>query len=134
MENATITFDTTEPGFQKDLVKDVFFSPAVMVPSVREMSPSLSSTSSCSLDEPFETPLFEENLFGLDLSCFEKKKPTTTLNLSTLTSFDMKHDLPTPPADNVSLKRQCPSSEIQSIKKKQRPATPPIDYFDQLPR
>lgn len=113
-----------------------------MMPPVHEMSSPSSTTST--LDEPFETPVFEE-VFGLDLSCFEhqrqqqqqqqqqKKKPI--LNLSDLSAFDMNHDLPTPPADISSLKRRRTSSlDNQSLKKKQRPLTPPIDYFDPLPR
>ncbi|RCH84942.1 hypothetical protein CU098_006031, partial [Rhizopus stolonifer] len=43
LENATISYDTVEHSFQKELVKDVFFSPA-MTTDGREMSPSDLST------------------------------------------------------------------------------------------
>lgn len=133
LENATITFDTIEPDFQKELVKDVFFSPAAMISPVREMSP-LSTTST--LDEPFETPLFfeEESVFGLDFV----KKPT--LDLSTLNQAAVDF-LPTPPAsvhDKAPIKRRRHQSD-EGSNKKQCVSTPPesptpTDYFGQVPR
>ncbi|KAG1463748.1 hypothetical protein G6F56_005219 [Rhizopus delemar] len=80
LENATITYDT-RIEHQKDLVKDVFFSPAM---NDREMSPtpSISSTQSddeCSLSPSELLPLEEENLFDFGLEILDKK-PSTESN------------------------------------------------------
>lgn len=103
LENATITYDTAVPqDFQKDLVKDVFFSPA-MIQGDREMSPSNeSSCGSSTSDEneesddgisshttpfsPHETPsdllMLDENVhlfdFGLDLATASSSNHQTT--------------------------------------------------------
>ncbi|KAI9261156.1 hypothetical protein BY458DRAFT_439668 [Sporodiniella umbellata] len=76
LENATIAYDT-RIEHQKDLVKDVFFSPAM---NDREMSPAPSISSGQSDDDdessvsPSELlPLEEEDLFNLGLEILEKK-------------------------------------------------------------
>ncbi|KAI9271073.1 hypothetical protein EDC94DRAFT_301754 [Helicostylum pulchrum] len=115
LENATITYDTVEQDFQKDLVKDVFFSPAMIHHHGREMSPSNESTSSGSStccaqsdnDEsdaatspaaaesfsPHETPsdllMLDDNVhlfdFGLDLAT---ASTTTNSNQTTTSSYE----------------------------------------------
>jgi hypothetical protein len=78
LENATITYDTTIEHQQKDLVKDVFFSPAM---NDREMSPTPSSAAStqsddddCSLSPSELLPLEEESsLFDFGLELLDKK-------------------------------------------------------------
>lgn len=53
LENATITYDTvTDTGLQKDLVKDVFFSPA-MAEETRDCSSQSSSSDSEESDDVF---------------------------------------------------------------------------------
>ena len=128
MENSIITYDTTvEKDLQKELVKDVFFSPAMD----REMSPydsassSASSTCAQSDDESDFGGSTEENDlllldaahlfdFGLDLatttsnnqtttSSYEEvmmmaKKPNFTLSLKKFDFTQQYNLLPTPPA------------------------------------
>jgi hypothetical protein len=145
LENATITYDTIEQN-QKDLVKDVFFSPA-MITDYREMSPSECSSSSTCGDEsdmvstppftsfsPHESPselLLDDHLFdfGLDLAT-----ASTTCNQTTTSSYEevkmaaktSYSDLPTPPCQGESdyflqAKRRCSDSVLQDrINKKQR--------------
>jgi hypothetical protein len=104
LENATITYDTTDENLQKELVKDVFFSPA-MVTSGRKLSPAGSSYSSmidsvcatsdsesdsCTVSTSPETPsdlLLDENQdclfdFGLDLAT------TSSTSLSKTSSYE----------------------------------------------
>ncbi|KAI8888485.1 hypothetical protein K501DRAFT_282785 [Backusella circina FSU 941] len=102
LENATITYDTTDQSLQKELVKDVFFSPA-MVTSGRKLSPASSYSSiidsvcatsdsesdSCTVSTSPETPsdLLDENQdclfdFGLDLAT------TSSTTLSNTSSYE----------------------------------------------
>jgi hypothetical protein len=101
LENATITYDTIEQDLQKDLVKDVFFSPAMITHQGREMSPSeCSSSSTCDYESdmastppftsfsPHESPselLLDDHLFdfGLDLAT-----ASTTCNQTTTSSYE----------------------------------------------
>ncbi|KAI8082415.1 hypothetical protein BDF21DRAFT_417824 [Thamnidium elegans] len=100
LENATITYDTVEQDFQKDLVKDVFFSPAMI--HGREMSPdsTSSASSTCAQSDnesdpatppretfsPHETPsdllMLDDNVhlfdFGLDLATTSNNSTQTT--------------------------------------------------------
>ncbi|ORE22492.1 hypothetical protein BCV71DRAFT_171660 [Rhizopus microsporus] len=148
LENATITYDTTIEQ-QKDLVKDVFFSPAM---NDREMSPgcSTSSTSSQSGDDDDDdestrcspSELFsldeQENLFdfGLELD----KKPGFSLDLNQSRKFDGNPDLlPTPPAIDYAFsnKRRWSDSVLEQNNKKQRlqdlstpPVSPALKLFD----
>ncbi|KAI8141860.1 hypothetical protein BJV82DRAFT_165155 [Fennellomyces sp. T-0311] len=120
LENATITYDTVaEHSLQRDLVKDVFFSPAMARDSV-EPSSSGSSISSQSDSEsdassrpdddlqqdvffsPHVTPsdLLQDDdplfFIGLDFAEDETKKPA--LCLRQLSGKTKLVDLPTPPA------------------------------------
>jgi hypothetical protein len=106
LENATITYDTIQHDLQKELVKDVFFSPAMITDAdTREMSPfgSFSSSFSASSGDndsissittppfsPYEQPpsefLLQEQQqdvlfdFGLDLAttCATSNQTTTS--------------------------------------------------------
>lgn len=106
LENATITYDTIQHDLQKELVKDVFFSPAMVTNAdTREMSPfgSFSSSFSASSGDndsissittppfsPYEQPpsefLLQEQQqdvlfdFGLDLAttCATSNQTTTS--------------------------------------------------------
>ncbi|KAG1458489.1 hypothetical protein G6F56_006392 [Rhizopus delemar] len=70
LENATITYDT-KVEYQKDLVKDVFFSPAV---NEREMSPTPSISTDDDDDQGLGDDLFtlEEDLFDFGLDLIER--------------------------------------------------------------
>lgn len=111
LENATISYDTMEPDFQKELVKDVFFSPPMTTP-VRELSPC-SSSSSSTCEEPSEL-LYQDyrhdNIFdfGLDLA-------TTTHTTSSYEEVKMASSF-----NNINKntnKRRCSDSVLQERKK-----------------
>jgi hypothetical protein len=140
LENATITYDTIEQDFQKDLVKDVFFSPAMI--HGREMSPSTDSSASSTCaqsdnesDDVSVTPtqdstpsdlllldggahLFD---FGLDLAT-----ASSTSNQTTTSSYEevmMMAAIKKKPAFTLSLKNQFDFSNQKDLL-----PTPPTDY------
>lgn len=115
MGNATISYDTTiEPGFQKELVKDVFFSPAMPTTPVRELSPCPSSSASSTCEEPSEL-LFQDSRhdtlfdFGLDLA-------TPSHTTSTYEEVKMASSFNHSIAKNNN-KRRCSDSVLQERKK-----------------
>lgn len=142
LENATITYDTVEQDFQKDLVKDVFFSPAMI--HGREMSPSTdsSASSTCAQSDnesddvsvtppQFSTPsdlllldggaahLFD---FGLDLAT-----TSSTSNQTTTSSYEevmMMAANKKKPAFTLSLKEKFDFSNQADLL-----PTPPADYI-----
>ncbi|OBZ83076.1 hypothetical protein A0J61_08874 [Choanephora cucurbitarum] len=137
LENATISYDTVE--HRRELVKDVFFSPAMTTDHGREMSPSDLSTCTQSDSEsdagsstPHSPPpsefLLDDNLFdfGLDLAT-----NCTTSNQTTTTSYEEIKMARTSHYDSsafdtqytVGNKRRCSDSILQNhIAKKQRQA------------
>ncbi|KAI8639043.1 hypothetical protein BD408DRAFT_446289 [Parasitella parasitica] len=145
LENATITYDTIQHNLLKELVKDVFFSPAMTTDSdIREMSPSGSLSSSFSVSagdndsifsaitppfspyeqSPSEFLLEQDTLFefGLDLA--------TTCNISNQTTTSSYKEIKVASAtanyfisnDNQQQqnKRRCSDSILQERKKKKQ--------------
>lgn len=129
LENATITYDTIEHDLQKDLVKDVFFSPAMITDHGREMSPSeCSSSSTCDYESdmastptftsfsPHESPselLLDDHLFdfGLDLAT-----TSATCNQTTTSSYEEV---------KMAAKKKKPSFTLGGLK--------PFDFNNDLP-
>ncbi|KAG0749204.1 hypothetical protein G6F57_000323 [Rhizopus arrhizus] len=115
LENAIITYDTTIEHQQKDLVKDVFFSPPM---NDREMSPSSVSSTQSDDDRsfsPIELLALEEEsgLFNFGLEPLDKKPG---LNQKT---FKANQELSTPPAVDyvVSRKRRWSDTILEHNKK-----------------
>ncbi|KAG0165702.1 hypothetical protein DFQ28_008324 [Apophysomyces sp. BC1034] len=143
LENATITYDTVpDQALQKDLVKDVFFSPAMVAGEDASVlcssaASSCGSQSDCESDESVSTPSrsseddditfsppitptdlldSEEDqllFFGLDL--FEEEKPIS------LCFSRNKHSLPTTQSyRNDTKRRRDNDSTTQDIKKQKK--------------
>ncbi|KAG1465351.1 hypothetical protein G6F55_001182 [Rhizopus delemar] len=120
LENAIITYDTTIEHQQKDLVKDVFFSPAM---NDREMSPSSASSTQSDDDEeeeedhrsfsPIELLALEEenDLFNFGLEPLDKKPG---LNQKTI---KINQELSSAVDDVVSRKRRWFDSLLEHNKK-----------------
>lgn len=147
LENATISYDTVE--HKRELVKDVFFSPAMTTDHGREMSPSDLSTctqSDSESDAGSSTPPYEhspppseflmddnETLFdfGLDLAtnCATSNQTTTSSYEEIKLAHSTNYDGLTPAFDEshsfqyAGTKRRCSDSILQNhITKKQRQA------------
>ncbi|KAI8979037.1 hypothetical protein BDB01DRAFT_898500 [Pilobolus umbonatus] len=146
LENATITYDTVKYDLQRELVKDVFFSPAMVTENEAMSDTESDGSSSPSSDDEISSPPPSELLmgslfdFGLDLATTDTSNNTTTssyeeviaaakkkpsFTLPDFHPFDItSHSLPTPPADmfhSKQTKRRCSDSVLQDrMKKKQR--------------
>ncbi|KAI8380952.1 uncharacterized protein BYT42DRAFT_544920 [Radiomyces spectabilis] len=154
LENATITYDTFETR-QKDLVKDVFFSPAFGSECDQDEVSSSSSSDTASSPREHGSGLFSPQVspsdvlqeqdplfyFGLDLDTSLLDEPFSThhpchfsLPSSSLALSPVAYqtDLPTPPAteDYIqltgSLKRQPALAEGPAAKKYSRYMTPSL--------
>lgn len=150
LENATITYDTvTDQATQKDLVKDVFFSPAMATDEdvlCSSAASSCGSQSDCESDESVSTPprtsedddvtfsppitptdllQSEEDqllFFGIDL--FEEEKP---VSLCFSRNGSKKRNLPTPqPYRNDAKRRRDNDATIQDAKKQKKH----LDLYD----
>lgn len=143
LENSTITYDTVEQDFQKDLVKDVFFSPAMIHhDNGREMSPSSDSASSVSStcgdnesdvstpphmdDEPSSDLLLLGDVhlfdFGLDLAT-----TSSTSNQTTTSSYEevmmMAKKNSNKPTFSLSLKKDFDFTQRDFL-----PTPPAVEY------
>ncbi|CEP15208.1 hypothetical protein [Parasitella parasitica] len=154
LENAIITYDSTQHNLQKELVKDVFFSPAMITDSdTREMSPSDSFSSSFSAStgdndsifsattppsshyeqSPSEFLLEQDTLFdfGLDLAttCATSNLTTTSsykeIKVAAAAAVDYFTDISSQQQQN---RRRCSDSVLQERKKKKQRQT----LLDQL--
>lgn len=145
LENSTITYDTVEQNFQKDLVKDVFFSPAMI--HGREMSPSSDSASSVSstcahsdnesddlgiiATPPYETPssdlLLDSDVhlfdFGLDLAT-NNSNGTTTSSYEEVMMMAKNKNNGNKPAFSLSLKNK----KFDFTQRDLLPTPPAVEY------